>query len=71
MLSAGEVSVEDTAETAPTSFENHEHGALVDGVALVHGEVFKGIRPATTIVEVAQLIDAEARIEIEADAVVS
>jgi len=39
-------------------------------VALVHGEVFAAIRPATTIVEVARLIDGEALIEIEADAVV-
>lgn len=37
-------------------------------VARVHGDVFKDIRPATTIVEVARLIDAEALIEIEADA---
>ena len=40
-------------------------------VARVHGEVFSEIRPATTIVEVARLIDAEALIEIEADAVVT
>jgi enamine deaminase RidA (YjgF/YER057c/UK114 family) len=39
-------------------------------VARVHGEVFKDIRPATTIVEVARLIDAHAQIEIEADAIV-
>ena len=39
-------------------------------VAAVHGEVFGEIRPATSIVEVAKLIDAEAQIEIEADAVV-
>jgi len=39
-------------------------------VARVHGEVFAEIRPATTIVEVARLIDDAARIEIEADAVV-
>ena len=39
-------------------------------VAAVHGEVFKDIRPATSILEVAKLIDAEAQIEIEADAVV-
>lgn len=38
-------------------------------VARVHGEVFAEIRPATTIVEVARLIDGEAQIEIEADAV--
>jgi enamine deaminase RidA (YjgF/YER057c/UK114 family) len=39
-------------------------------VAAVHGAVFGEIRPATTIVEVARLIDGEALIEIEADAVV-
>ena len=39
-------------------------------VARVHGEVFADIRPATSILEVAKLIDAEAQIEIEADAVV-
>jgi enamine deaminase RidA (YjgF/YER057c/UK114 family) len=38
-------------------------------VAKVHGEIFGEIRPATAIVEVARLIDAEAKIEIEADAV--
>jgi enamine deaminase RidA (YjgF/YER057c/UK114 family) len=42
-----------------------------EAVARVHGEVFKDIRPATTIVEVARLIDAEALIEIEADAIAS
>ncbi|HEX4998213.1 MAG TPA: RidA family protein [Terriglobia bacterium] len=40
-------------------------------IAKAHGAVFADIRPATTIVEVAKLIDAEAIIEIEADAVVS
>jgi enamine deaminase RidA (YjgF/YER057c/UK114 family) len=40
-------------------------------VARVHGEVFAEIRPATTIVEVARLIDGDAQIEIEADAVVA
>ena len=39
-------------------------------VAMVHGEIFREIRPATTIVEIAKLIDPEALIEIEADAVV-
>lgn len=39
-------------------------------VARVHGTVFAEIRPATTIVEVPRLIDADALIEIEADAVV-
>jgi enamine deaminase RidA (YjgF/YER057c/UK114 family) len=39
-------------------------------VARVHGEIFADIRPATTIVEVAKLIDKDAQIEIEADAIV-
>src|SRR5690242_1106684 len=38
-------------------------------VARVHGEVFKDVRPATTIVEVTRLIEAEALIETEADAI--
>ena len=40
-------------------------------VAAAHGELFGDIRPATTIVEVPRLIDGEALIEIEADAIVS
>ena len=41
-----------------------------EAVARVHGEVFAEIRPATSILEVAKLIDADAKIEIEADVVV-
>lgn len=40
-------------------------------VARVHGEVFGEIRPATSILEVPKLIDGEAQIEIEADAIVA
>jgi enamine deaminase RidA (YjgF/YER057c/UK114 family) len=40
-------------------------------VAEAHGEVFGAIRPATTMVEVRRLIDAEALVEIEADVVVA
>jgi enamine deaminase RidA (YjgF/YER057c/UK114 family) len=40
-------------------------------VAKVHGEVFGEIRPATSIIEVPRLIDGDAKIEIEADAVVA
>jgi len=40
-------------------------------VATVHGEVFSTIRPATSIVEVPKLIDADAQIEIEADVVLA
>ena len=39
-------------------------------VGEAHGEVFGQVRPATTMVEVARLIDDAALIEIEADAVV-
>ena len=39
-------------------------------VARVHGEVFAEIRPATSILEVPRLIDKDALIEIEADAIV-
>ena len=45
--------------------------SLWEQVAQVHGEIFGKIRPATTIVEVARLIDDQAQIEIEADAMVS
>lgn len=36
-----------------------------------HGEVFRDIRPAATMVEVARLIDPDMLIEIEVDAIVS
>jgi enamine deaminase RidA (YjgF/YER057c/UK114 family) len=39
-------------------------------VGEVHGEIFGQIRPATTIVQVARLIDDAAFIEIEVDAMV-
>jgi enamine deaminase RidA (YjgF/YER057c/UK114 family) len=39
-------------------------------VAKVHGEIFGQIRPATSLLEVAKLIDDDALIEIEAEAVV-
>ena len=39
-------------------------------VGEVHGEYFGQIRPALTLVEVARLIDDDAMIEIEADAIV-
>jgi enamine deaminase RidA (YjgF/YER057c/UK114 family) len=38
-------------------------------VGAVHGEIFGSTRPATTLVQVARLIDPDALVEIEADAV--
>ena len=39
-------------------------------ISKVHGKIFGEIRPATTLVGVAKLIDEAALIEIEADAIV-
>lgn len=37
-------------------------------IGRVHGEFFGQVRPAATMVEVARVIDAEHRVEIEVDA---
>ncbi len=41
-----------------------------EAVGRAHGEVFGAIRPASTLVAVARLIDPDMLIEIEADAIV-
>ncbi len=45
--------------------------SMADGlaVAAVHGEVFGDVRPASTLLEVAALIDPSLLVEVEADAV--
>lgn len=41
-----------------------------EAVARVHGEVFRDIRPACTVMQVSRFIDPEWLVEVEADAVV-
>jgi enamine deaminase RidA (YjgF/YER057c/UK114 family) len=41
-----------------------------ESIGRAHGEVFRDIRPAATMVEVRRLIDPEMLVEIEADAIV-
>lgn len=41
-----------------------------EAVGLAHGEVFKDVRPVSTLVEVSRLIDSRLLVEIEAEAVV-
>ena len=41
-----------------------------EGVAMVHGEFFRDIRPVNTIMQISRFIDPEWLVEIEADAVV-
>jgi len=42
-----------------------------EAVGRAHGQIFRDIRPAATMVEVRKLVDPEMLVEIEVDAVVS
>jgi enamine deaminase RidA (YjgF/YER057c/UK114 family) len=46
-----------------------KHQRDIDHVAVVHGEYFRDIRPATTIVKVGDFLDNKILVEIEAEAV--
>jgi enamine deaminase RidA (YjgF/YER057c/UK114 family) len=39
-----------------------------EAIGRAHGEVFRDVRPAATMVQVAKLIDPDMLVEIEADA---
>lgn len=44
--------------------------ADADAVGAVHGEVFAGVRPASTMVVVAGLLDSRWKVEVELDALI-
>ena len=41
-----------------------------EGIGRAHSEVFRGVRPTSTMVEVRRLISADIAVEIEADAII-
>jgi len=62
--------VEDVVRTR--QYVVHQDGAdVADAVGAVHGEVFGSVRPASTMVVVAGLLDPRWLVEVELDAVVA
>ena len=55
----------------PTKASYLTRGDEFEQVARAHGEVFGEIRPATTAVVIASLLDPRWRVEIEADALIA
>lgn len=45
--------------------------ADADAVGQVHGDIFKDVRPAASLIVVAALLDPRWKVEIEAEAVIS
>jgi len=45
-------------------------GSSLSDVVRVHGEIFRDVRPAATMIVVAQLLNPKWRVEIELDAVI-
>ncbi len=65
-LAAAGASLADVVRTRAFVTDVHEW----EKVARAHGEVFRDIRPAMTLVQVAGLVDPAMMVEIEADAIV-
>ena len=59
------------ADVVATRMYVTDIAADADAVGRVHGEVFRHVRPAATMVEVSRLIAPELKVEIEVEAVVT